>query len=77
MSYIRDAFEQLTDEQKKRVQSISGLDDFTDDEKLFDAYDKLCDAEVDAIVSNNGDSDVISEIVTIIGNAIAENEGYE
>lgn len=53
-----------------------------DDEMLYDEiYEKMCNIEIDEVCAHDGDDEtercsIASDIVTILGNAIAEEDGY-
>lgn len=53
-----------------------------DEDNLYDnVYEKMCDIEIDEVCENGGGDEtercsIASDIVTILGNALAESEGY-
>ena len=81
--------ESLNELNRKQIEFICAECSITEDElnnmeedQVYDVvYEKMCDIEIDEVCSKEGDEDterceIASDIVTVLGNALAKAEGY-
>ena len=83
---MRKAISKLSDSKVQFICEECLLDrerlyNMSEDEVYDIVYETMCDIEVDEVCANGGDEDterceIASDIVTILGNAMAEAEGY-
>lgn len=81
--------ESLNELNRKQIEFICAECSITEEElnnmeedQVYDVvYEKMCDIEIDEVCSKEGDEDterceIASDIVTVLGNALAKAEGY-
>lgn len=79
-------FQNLSEEQLKFISKETGLSQEAlfsmTEEELYKVYDSICDIEIDEACEAGEDDlsergEAAAEIVTVIGNAIRDAEGYD
>lgn len=83
---MKEALKKLNKEQIKFICSECSVSEeelnSMDEDKVYDVvYEKMCDIEIEEVCANDSDEDterceIASDIVTILGNALAKKEGF-
>lgn len=83
---MKQALQELTETQIEFICSECSISEeelnSMDEVQLYDVvYETMCNIEIEEVCSNDGDEDtercaIASDIVTILGNAIRDEEGY-
>lgn len=83
---MKEALEQLSQQQidficRECSITLEQLQDMGDDELYNTVYEPMCNIEIDEVCASETEEEtercqIASDIVTILGNALAEQEGF-